>query len=161
MNAVSISANVICSVGGFIAGYAVCRIGQRVDEIWTRGQTMNDAPKQSASHRFHISRWQVVGVVVIILALASTITTAMTSIDQRRIAECQAGFNKAYRLAIIERTEAAAHERAAMRTMLGTLLDVQATAETRRKAVTTYYEALQQADQTRDANPLPATDSCR
>lgn len=161
----SIVANLIFSIGGFILGFVVARIGQRVEEVSEAivdGDSLNPKVRKS---RFTAK--QIFGVIILVLALGSTVVSAIATSEQRRsaanlqrIADCQAGFNKAYRLALIERMEAANEERRSTREMWGALLDPSATPETRREAATRYYKTLDEGDRKRAQNPLPASDRC-
>lgn len=166
MSAAIILSNFIFSIGGFILGFVVARIGQRVEEV-SEVIVDGDKPVALKPRKTRFSWRQALGVVVLLLAIGSTITSAVASRDQRvsaeqmrRIAECQAEFNRAYRLAIAERSEAANAERQSMRAMLEVILNPGATPEVRREAVTKYYQSLDRADQTRAQNPLPSTDRC-
>lgn len=166
MNTASIVSNFVFSIGGFLLGFVVARIGQRVEEV-SEGIVDGDKPVVIKPRKFRFNWYQALGVLVLLLAVGSTITSAIASRDQResadrlqRIAACQADFNKAYRLALTERAEAANNERQSTREMWGALLDSAATADTRRAAATKYYNALSEADRTRAANPLPTYDRC-
>lgn len=166
MNAATILSNFVFSIGGFLLGFVVARIGQRVEEV-SEVIVEGDKPMVDTPPKLRFSWRQVLGVVVLLLAVVSTITSAIATSEQResaermqRIAACQADFNKAYRLAIIERAEAANRERESTREMWGALLDPAATETTRRAAATKYYNALNEADKTRAANPLPTSDRC-
>lgn len=166
-----ILSNLVSSIGGFILGFVVTRIRQRVEEVSAahieqRAEEVSevivdgDKPVTPPPRKHRLSWRQALGIVVLLLAIGSTITSAMATINQRRIASCQADFNKAYRLAILERADAANRERASVRAMWGALLNPSATTEDRRAAATRYYETLDQGDQTRAKNPLPETDRC-
>lgn len=159
MNTAIILSDVVFSIGGFVFGFVVARIGQRVEEV-TEVIVDGEKPLASPTRRFRFSWRQALGIVVLLLAVGSTITSAIATSDQRRIASCQAEFNKAYRLAIVERTEAANKERESVRALWGSLLDQSATIDDRRAAATRYYETLKQGDQTRANHPLPETDRC-
>lgn len=166
MSATIILSNLVFSIGGFILGFSVARIGQRVDHIEQRVEEVSevivDGEKSPVSppRKSRLGWTQILGIVVLVLAVVSTITSAMATIDQRRIASCQAEFNKAYRLAIAERADASSEERKATRTMWGVLLNPNSTSDDRRAAATKYYETLDQGDQARAKNPLPESDSC-
>ena len=151
--------NLVFSIGGFILGFVVARIGQRVEEV---SEVIMDESKPLVlpTRKYRFSWTQALGIVVLLLAVGSTITSAIATSDQRRIASCQAEFNKAYRLAIVERTEAANKERDSVRVLWGALLNPNGTTEDRRAAATRYYETLEQGNQTRARNPLPETDRC-
>lgn len=159
MSMTIILSNLVFSIGGFIFGFVMGRIGQRVEEV---SEAIVDEEKTSTidARKSRFSWRQVIGVVLLLLALGSTIASALVTGEQRRIISCQAEFNKAYRLALAERTQAANEERKSTRALWGALLDPGATTETRREAATRYYEALAQGDQTRAEHPLPASDSC-
>lgn len=166
MNTASILSNLVFSIGGFLIGFAVARIGQRVEEV---SEAIVEGDKHVAlkPRKPRMSWRQALGVVVLLLAVASTITSAIATREQRnsaeqmrRISSCQAEFNKAYRLAITERSDAANEERKAMRTMLETILNPAATPDARLSAISQYSQTLDRAEKTRAQNPLPSTDRC-
>lgn len=166
MNAASILSNLVFSIGGFLLGFAVARIKQQVEEV-SEVIVEEDKPVTITPHRSRLSWRQALGTVVLLLAVGSTIVSAIAASDQResadrlqRIAACQAEFNKAYRLALVERGEAVNQERQSTREMWGVLLDPAATEATRRAAATKFYNTLNEGDKTRAANPLPTNDRC-
>jgi hypothetical protein len=72
-----------------------------------------------------------------------------------KLQQCQENHYRALILANKERADAAALDRAAIRTFLTSISDPQATPEGRRLSYETYLHALDTADARRAANPLP------
>lgn len=164
MSISAIVANIVFSIGGFILGFYVALIRLRVER---NPENIMDGDKTTTRTEPHFTAGQILGVLILLLAVGSTVTSVMASSDQRRsaqhlqrIAACQAEFNKVYRLALTERSEAANAERKAMRAMLAVILDPASTEQTRREAVERYDTALRQAETTRQQNPLPTNDRC-
>lgn len=167
MSTAGILSNLVSSIGGFLLGFVMARIGQRVEEV---SEVIVDGknPAEMPPRRPRFSWRQVLGVIVLLLAVLSTVTAAVATREQRasaeqmrRISECQAEFNRSYRLALTERASAATEERKAMRTMLEAILSPVSGPDAQRAAITQYYASLDQADKTRAENPLPTTDRCQ
>lgn len=111
-------------------------------------------------HRIAAWPWdRVLGVVLVVLAVATVLTTV--SINQRieRVASCQAGVNRAFQAALDARTQAADLERAAQRDLLTTV--GQHNQKSTDAALERYQQVLHHADETRDSSPLPPYGRCR
>ena len=105
-------------------------------------------------------RWdRVLGVVLVVLAVATVLTTV--SINQRieRVASCQAQVNRAFQQSLDGRTQAADLERAAQRDLLTTVAGHNRAATD--AALQRYQQVLHHADETRDSSPLPPYGRCR
>ena len=101
-----------------------------------------------------VQKW--VGVVLIMLSLASVIVVAVYSSRLADVTECQAQYNNAYTKAIEARSLAARNERQAMRQLLLTFLGGPITPEQARAAMNTYLTRLDAADLVRDKAQIPA-----
>lgn len=133
------------ALAGLIVGYLLGQLGRRA---LRPGEPM-PARFTRADH--------VLGLIVIVLALASVIVTAVSVHRQQQLIECQTNYNRAFTSALSERNEAAARERAAQRELLTSTATDQAgwTAVRQR-----YLDVLAQADAQRNANPLPEDPRC-
>jgi hypothetical protein len=109
--------------------------------------------------RLHAPR--IAGVVLIVLAVLSTVSGVIVTIREHNRIQCQANVNGAFSHALIERSDASDTERHALRDMIGVILDPKATPQAKKDALTAYYDGLQKADTTRAANPLPDASTCR
>jgi hypothetical protein len=99
------------------------------------------------------TRRALLGVVVMLL-MGYTLWQVSSVIN------CQKDFNVLYSQGLKERSDAAASERQAQRTMLDALLDPTATPVSRSAALQTWRVALDEADAKRDANPIPEDPQC-
>lgn len=96
-----------------------------------------------------------IGVVLVLLSLASVIVVAVQTARLSDVTECQAQYNDAYTTAIEARSGAARSERQAMRELLMTFLSGPTTPEQGRAAMDKYLKKLDEADQVRDQAQIP------
>jgi hypothetical protein len=105
---------------------------------------------------------RVVGVLLLVLAVASTTTGVIATVREREQVACQGQVNgelsqilAQLSRALTERSDASAAAQQAERNMLGVVLDPRSTVDARREALNKYYAGLQNSDTTRARNPLP------
>ncbi len=98
---------------------------------------------------------RVLGVILIVLSVASVIFVAVQTSRLSDVTECQAEYNEAYANAIHARYDAARAERASQRQLWLTVLNTQIPIEQKRQAFETYLKALDEADRVRDKAELP------
>jgi hypothetical protein len=106
---------------------------------------------------------RVVGVLLLVLAVASTATGVIATVREREQVACQGKVNgelaailSQLSRALTERSDASAAAQRAERDMLGVILDPRSTTDARREALNKYYAGLQHSDTTRAENPLPS-----
>lgn len=98
---------------------------------------------------------RALGVILIVLAVASVIFVAIQTARLSDVTECQAQYNDAYGKAIQARSNAAREERQAQRELWTTVLNQQIPVEQKRAAFEHYLKKLDEADQVRDEAKLP------
>lgn len=134
--------SILWALGGLITGYVVGRAGR----VALTGDDMIRAARAD----------NVLGYVVVFLAIVSVVALALTINAQREQVACQTRFNEQFIAALRERTDAATAERLAEREfLLAIVTPGDAEADIRR-----YIEVLGQSDSQRDSNPLPANPNC-
>lgn len=140
--------SLLWTIAGLVVGYTIGAAGNQPHFV----------PRETlvARNRADV----VVGFLLIILAVISVATMSVSLNSQARVVECQATFNQAFADALTERTNAAAQERGAQRALLNSMLDPNATGESRRAALETYDRVLAEADANRSENPIPARPRC-
>lgn len=97
---------------------------------------------------------QVLGAVLVVLAVASVITVTLQTVRLNDVTSCQAEWNDSYQAALRQRADAAATERAAQRELL-TLMLQQPTRQEARAALHRYLESLEDADNEREDARIP------
>lgn len=102
-----------------------------------------------------ISFQRALGVILVLLSLATIVLVAAQTTRLSNTTECQAEYNSAYTKALQDRSEAARQERAAQRTLLVTLLSGPIPPEQARKAFDAYLASLDASDRERDSAPIP------
>lgn len=100
-----------------------------------------------------VQKW--IGVVLVVLSLASVIVVAVYSSRLADVTECQAQYNDAYTKAIEARSFAARDERQAMRELILTFLGRPITPQEARAAMDRYVKKLDEADLARDRAQIP------
>lgn len=116
--------------------------------------TIEPKPRKTKEWSTLIQKW--IGVVLVVLSLASVIVVAVYSSQLAGITECQSQYNAAYTKAIEARSLAARNERQAMRELLLTFLGGPITPEQARAAMDDYLKKLDAADLVRDRAQIPA-----
>lgn len=165
MTYTDLATNLAFSAGGLLVGFVLGRVAPT--RHGPHSDVMSTTTSDDAAAHPHSRITKITSYVLFFLGIITAAVAAYASVQRyddsehfRRTAECQASWNQAFRTVLTERTKASDRERAAMRTMLGVVLSTEATPEARRQAVTTYYDVLRAADDTRAINPLPASDRC-
>lgn len=158
---------------GFVVGWAIGRVTRAAALIEEAAMTepTEDPPPVRVTWWARVSRRptadQLLGLVVVILAVASVIVMAVSVSAQQAEIEraqqsikCQTRFNQAFAGALNERTAAAARERDGQAALLDAIVleprDRARTAE----AIKIYRAQLEDAKAQRAANPLPEQPSC-
>ena len=100
---------------------------------------------------------RAIGVLVLVMAVVSVCTAAVTIDRQSALVACQTEFNQRFVASLEGRAASATQERAAQRTLLTTQYT---TPEAWQVAKAAYLQALDRADAYRDANPLPEQPRC-
>lgn len=139
---------------GFGGGYA---FGRHLD-----GRRDVTDPAPAPPRRDRLLRWvrrNALGVLALLVVAATGALYAQQSVALSRATECQAAYNQAYVLALKERSDAAAEERQAQRTLLATILANPGNHEVGRRALDDYLASLARADSEREQNPIP-TSTC-
>jgi hypothetical protein len=103
--------------------------------------------------KMSFQRW--LGIVLVVLSVASIILVAVQTARLNNATACQANYNVAYTRSIQQRAAAARDERQAQRQLLVTLLSGPTTPEQRRAAFADYLASLDKADQQREAAAIP------
>jgi hypothetical protein len=98
---------------------------------------------------------QALGVILIVLSLATVIIVAIFTARLSDVTECQARYNEAYTTAIRARSDVARSERQAQRELWTTVLKPEIPIEQKREAFGIYLKKLDEADRIRDAAELP------
>jgi hypothetical protein len=107
----------------------------------------------------------VIGLVIVLLAVASVASMSIVLTQQQRYIErqsavvsCQNAYNRANSEAYAERAAAAAKERAGQRALLQAAFSPTQDRAAAYAAYQQYLALLGQADEQREANPLPVQD---
>lgn len=127
------------SLCGFLVGWLLGGLGRE----------LIGAPMRVWSQR-------VIGLVVIVMAVITMITSVSVNLRLERVTQCQAQFNADYRQALAERVDAANQEREAQRILIVSI--TRGTDD--QQALNGYLSALDAADANRRENPLPPHVNC-
>lgn len=100
---------------------------------------------------------KVVGAIVIVMSMVSVIVSAISTHQQSEQVTCQSAFNAVFAAALDQRSDAATKERQAQRVLLTTPYT---TPTDWAASKDQYLEALDQADEQRNENPLPDRPAC-
>lgn len=156
--------NLAWSSLGFLGGFIVGRMSRDVrDACADHADTSQESPvmPQQAPRRLaHALVGRVIGVLLILLALATLLASALSLQRQEEAVACQTRYAEAVARALNARTQVAAEDRAAL---VGAVLGVNAVTATDplvreaevRVALDGYLTAIRQGDERRAQNPLP------
>lgn len=133
------------ALAGLLVGYFIGRAGREV--VITETST---ARRTSVGDN-------VIGVVVILLAIVTVMGLAFQASEAKRAMQCQTEFNIQFMRSIQERQESAATERQAQRELLTAIV---APGRSGGGAIQRYIDSLNAADAQRTANPYPIQPDC-
>lgn len=121
--------------------------------------TLSLSVKRLAERIVASERRTIILAVSLVLDVLLTVGITFLGWHVQSVSSCQAQANDAFRVAIVQRNDAAAKERAAQRQLFNVVLDPTSSPADRLKASKDYYAGLVAADQQRTEHPLP-TNNC-
>lgn len=127
------------SLCGFLAGWLLGGLGR----------DLIGAP-------LHLWTERVIGIVVVILAVVTMVTSVSVNARLENVISCQAAFNANYRQALADRNEATNQERDAQRKLILSITQ----GGNDQQALTEYLDALNATNANRAENPLPLRTNC-
>lgn len=139
------------SAFGFILGWAAGRVGK-------------DLPKESVEQLPQKPWWPIMrlmlGIIILILVAYTVISGIVTAAHDRGVVECQTQLNQDFRTALVARSQAAANERTAQKTLLLVTSDPKTSQTAKYEAIQNYLKTLDAADQARADSPLIENTRC-
>jgi predicted DNA repair protein MutK len=165
----------VWSTVGFIGGYFACYVGHEVHEIkeavvdHKHEKTDEEVDQRSGHDRrngvdHNKRRNLLMGVALILIAVGSVVTAALSNIQQDRVTECQTNYNIAFSTILAQRAQAANQDRQVTQELLSTvanltLADPPPAREEAQKqftrALTKYRNTIAANDEFRQAHPIP------
>lgn len=145
---------------GFLAGYAVARLGCEVHEV--RQAILSDDPPTPRPllpmRRKGDRRNLALGFAIIALALVTVLSSVASLVRQETAVDCQARYNIRAAEAFDARAKAAGEDRAALNALVREITEARLADDRGRidRALLAYEAAVQQADERRERSPLPA-----
>lgn len=139
------------SLVGFVVGFLLGRVTREVHEI-KEAVVPETFANEDSDHRAHLTR---LGIVVIILSLATVTTSAMSTIAVYRQSDCLRDYNSRFTVAFNARAAASDADRTALNSMILSIADKTKTQKEREVAFTTYVQQVKDGNATRAKNPLP------
>lgn len=145
------------SLAGFVIGWAAGSLGRDVHQ--TREAIV---PSHARNRTARVHMGNIIGVVVVALALITLITGVHNTRGLQQATECQARFNDIYRAALIERSESTAHVRRAQTDMANALSapGAELNSPPVREVLRRYLNAIRDDENSRTANPIPDNTTC-
>lgn len=131
------------SAAGFILGYLVGRAAREVHEI--KEAVVEEKTEQPTPKRPQRSRpetHQVIGIVLVILALGSVMLMTKQLSDRQAEIECRADVLNETISTLDQRGQLASQDRAALDRFMGRVFSPDATAQTARRAYVAYTRAV-------------------
>lgn len=148
---ISLITGLCYSALGFILGWVAGRVGRGI-------------PKEPVEQLPQKRWWRVMrlmlGIIILILVAYTVISGIVAAAHDRAVAECQTQLNQDFRTALVARSQAAANERTAQKTLLLVTSDPKTPQSLKYQAIQDYLKTLDAADQTRADSPLIENTRC-
>ncbi|MGH3993501.1 MAG: hypothetical protein ACRDSN_13695 [Pseudonocardiaceae bacterium] len=161
MSAAYLVSSALWSVGGLLVGYGMGRVVRDVEQVHAAVTTEDPPSRHPVRGPRRRPRGQtMIGVLVLVVAVGSTIGYARATADLAAVTECQTRVNEQFRAALTARSDAAGAELAAKLPMLQTMADTGDLAASR-AAIRAYLVSVIDLEAARTRSPLPPPASCQ
>ena len=163
------------SAGGFLAGYLAGRLGREVHEVHDAvvpptyqdkdaDMPLPDRRGKTARRTWDRSIEKAVALILVALAVGSTLVSGIALNRQSEQVACQTQVNKSVATGLLHRAQVASDDRAAIARLIQGVLEAEAKSKgdeaTRRAIITNlerdYLQIILQSDMIRAENPIPS-----